>query len=113
MWSTIKAEYESKTALVQSDLRAQFQTLRCPERGDLRAHLDKLSQMWEDLCAAGVSITDAERSSIITNSLPTGYSSYVSHLSAAAHLMGKSLDTDTLTSYLLQEHDRQKLTKSD
>jgi hypothetical protein len=113
MWKTISTDFESKTSLVQSDLRAQFQSIRCPERGDLRAHLDKMAKMWEDISSSGVVISDEEHASIITNSLPTSYSAYVSHLSAAAHLLNKKLDTEMLTAYLLQEHDRQRLPRGD
>ena len=42
MWKTIVMEFESKTVLVQADLHAHFQSLKCPEKGDLQAHLDKL-----------------------------------------------------------------------
>lgn len=42
MWKTITTEYELKTSLVQADLRAKFQNLSCSDKGDLRAHLDKL-----------------------------------------------------------------------
>ena len=70
MWTTISDEFEKKTSLVQSDLRAKFQSLRCPKRGDLRTHLDKMSELWEELCAVGVTISDEEHSSILIEIVP-------------------------------------------
>jgi hypothetical protein len=109
MWTAIKNGYESKTSLVQADLRAKFYSLRCNEKSDLRAHLDKFRAMHADLSAVGVKIDDAEYASVIMKSLPKTYASYLSTLSASAHLLNKTLDPDAMITYLLDESDRQKI----
>ncbi|KAF8546406.1 hypothetical protein OG21DRAFT_1451066, partial [Imleria badia] len=106
MWKTITTEYESKTSLVQADLRAKFQNLSCPEKGDLRAHLDKLRASREELAAVGVNLTNAKYSSNIIRSLPRTYQNHVAHLSSAAHLLSKEISADDLMNYVIQEHDR-------
>jgi hypothetical protein len=42
MWDMLCTEYQQKTSLVQADLRAKFQSYRCPEKGDIRVHLNRL-----------------------------------------------------------------------
>jgi hypothetical protein len=42
MWTAIKTEFETKSALVQADLCAKFSSICCPEKGDVRAHLDDI-----------------------------------------------------------------------
>jgi hypothetical protein len=42
MWDMLCKEYQQKTSLVQADLRAKFQSYRCPEKGDIRVHLNRL-----------------------------------------------------------------------
>ena len=59
------------------DLRARFQSLKCPEKGDLRAPLDKLQLMHEELAAVGVSLSDDEYTSTIIRSLPAHYANYI------------------------------------
>jgi hypothetical protein len=107
MWTVIKDEYESKTELVQADLRTRFYTIHCPEKGDLRAHLDKLQIMHGELATVGVTIGEAEYRSVIMQSLPKAYASYLSALTSAAHMSKVSLTPDTIITYLQNEYDRQ------
>ena len=88
------------------DLRARFQSLKCPEKGDLRAPLDKLQLMHEELAAVGVSLSDDEYTSTIIRSLLAHYANYIAHLSASAHLLKQTLKPDDTMRYLTQEYDR-------
>ena len=63
--------------------------------------------MWEELASVGISIDNKEYTSIIIKSLLKEYASFVSSLAVAAHLVGKSLDPDTMKSYLLEEYNNQ------
>jgi hypothetical protein len=45
MWTNLVKEFKAKTAIAQSELRAKFLAYRCPEKGDVRRHLDVLSIM--------------------------------------------------------------------
>ena len=113
MWKTIVTEFKSKTVLVQADLRARFQSLKCPEKGDLRAHLDKLRSMHKELAAVGVSLFNDEYTSTIICSLSAHYANYIAHLSASAHLLKQTLKPDDMMCYLTQEYDRLNAGKAD
>jgi hypothetical protein len=61
MWETLESDFTSKNlSLVQADMHEKFQSLRCAEKGDLRAHLAKLQSMVDNLAACGVEISDTE-----------------------------------------------------
>ncbi|KIM65706.1 hypothetical protein SCLCIDRAFT_52183, partial [Scleroderma citrinum Foug A] len=51
----------------------KLQETRCTEKGDLRAHFDKLRSLREQLAALGQSIGDEDFTAIILGSLPTSY----------------------------------------
>jgi hypothetical protein len=42
--------------MVTVDLRRKLQAEKCPEHGDMQAHLNKLQTMREDLASMGVSV---------------------------------------------------------
>ena len=107
MWTTITKEFETKSDVVQANLRSKFMNLRCADKGNLRTHLDKMSELWEELASVGVAIDNKEYTSVIIKSLPKEYASFVSSLAASAHLIGKALDPDTMKTYLLEEYDNQ------
>jgi hypothetical protein len=109
MWTAIKTEFETKSALVQADLRAKFSSIRCPEKGDVRAHLDDIRTANAQLASVGVKIEDSEYSSTIMKSLPRSYANHLSSLSAAARMMGKTLDPNSIMMYVLEEYERQRI----
>ncbi|EGN94826.1 hypothetical protein SERLA73DRAFT_77559 [Serpula lacrymans var. lacrymans S7.3] len=79
--------------------------VRCPKKGDMRTRIDKIRDMWEQLSSAGVHLSIKDKSSIVMRSLPPAYASFISSLSAAAHMNGKTVDPETLITYLLQEYN--------
>src|SRR5437660_4586973 len=48
MWKIISQEFESKTALMQADLRQRLHSLKCDENGNVRTHLEHLRMMREE-----------------------------------------------------------------
>ena len=106
-------EFKSKTVLIQANLRACFQSLKCPEKGDLQAHLDKLRSMREELAAVGVSLSNDKYTSTIIHSLLAHYANYIAHLSASAHLLKQTLKPDDTMCYLIQEYDQLNAGKAD
>ncbi|EGN99121.1 hypothetical protein SERLA73DRAFT_73678 [Serpula lacrymans var. lacrymans S7.3] len=66
MWQLIVQENENKTKLVQAELRDWLAALQCPEKGNMRTHIDKLRDMWEQLSAAGVHFSDKEKLSRVS-----------------------------------------------
>src|SRR5579871_3349592 len=106
MWTEIKKEFESKSSLVQADLRRKFHEMRCTEKGDVRTHLDNLRAAHAELATVGVQIDDDEYASIILKSLPSVYSNHLASVSAAAHLAGVTLAPATVMSLVLEEYYR-------
>jgi hypothetical protein len=109
MWSEIKEEYESKTELVQANLRTRFYMSHCGEREDLRTHLDKLQTMYEELATVRITVSDAEYRSVIMQSLPKSYANYLSALTSSAHVSKVTLTPTTILVYLKNEYDHQAI----
>jgi hypothetical protein len=101
-------EFEQKTALVQADLHAKFHSYRCPEKGDIKIHLNRLRQMHQDLQNIGVLIEDRDYAAILMQSLPSSYADFVANIAAAAQLVQVELTVDKLQHQLEQEFDRRK-----
>jgi hypothetical protein len=95
MWATVCLEYQDKTALAQSDMRAALQSMRCKENGNLRAHLDLMCKKKDDLVQARVNFTDKEFSVWIIGSLPCYYAGYISNLTSAAKLLERGLKSQS------------------
>jgi hypothetical protein len=87
MWKTVCAEYQDKTTLMQSDMQAAIQSMRCKENGNLRAHLDLMCKKKDDLAQAGVDFSNKEFTLWIIGSLPHHYSAYISNLTSTAKLL--------------------------
>jgi len=95
MWEMLSTEYEQKTSLVQADLRAKFHSYRCPEKGDIRVHLNRLHQMHMDLQNIGVIIEDKDYAAIIMQSIPSAYADFCANIAAAAQLVMVDLTCTT------------------
>jgi len=74
--------------------RRKLQDEKCPEEGDVKAHLMKLQTIREGLIAMGVDPGDENFVAIVLGSLPTSYETYLSALTGTATLLGKTLDPD-------------------
>src|SRR5271169_7038736 len=53
MWEAVRNQRKKKSRMVTVDLRQKLQAEKCPEHGDVRAHLTKLQAMCEDLASMG------------------------------------------------------------
>jgi hypothetical protein len=99
MWKTVCAEYQDKTTLMQSDMRAAIQSMHCKENGNLRAHLDLMCEKKDDLAQAGVDFSSEEFTSWIIGSLPHHYSTYISNLTSTVKLLEQSLKSQSTSLY--------------
>jgi transposase InsO family protein len=106
MWGKVKDEYEKKSKMVTVDLRRKLQDERCADGGDVKAHLDKLRTIRADLIAMAADPGDDNFVAIVLGSLPTSYETYLSALTGAATLLGKTLDPDTVLQGISDEADR-------
>ncbi|EGO02489.1 hypothetical protein SERLA73DRAFT_69994 [Serpula lacrymans var. lacrymans S7.3] len=105
MWDLIHQENKNKTKLIQAELQDKLAALHCPKKGNMHTHIDKIRDMWEQLSAAGVYLTDKEKALNMLRSLSSTCAIFVSQLSVSAHMNGKSINPETLIVNLLQEYD--------
>ncbi|EMD35101.1 hypothetical protein CERSUDRAFT_97016 [Gelatoporia subvermispora B] len=78
MWDWIVGEFKDKTPLVQSNALKRFQTLCCPDNGNIAKHLDLLGKMIEELSAIGVNVSNKDYSAQILKSVPSQFADYLS-----------------------------------
>jgi len=109
MWNKVKAEYEKKSKMVTVDMRRKLQDEKCPEGGDVKAHLMKLQTIREGLIAMGADPGDENFVAIVLGSLPTSYETYLSALTGAATLLGKTLDPDIVLQGINDETERKTM----
>jgi hypothetical protein len=71
VWDKLKGEFEGKSRSVLVGLGRKFQTTRCSEDDDVRAHFSKLAHLREQLSALGRSVSDDEYVAVLIGSLPS------------------------------------------
>ncbi|PIL37456.1 transcription factor [Ganoderma sinense ZZ0214-1] len=86
MWAAIKLEFQNKSLLARTTLRADFMCMRATPGADLHAEFDRVRAAYQELSNVGISISDGEYSSMLVTFLPSELSSFVSQLSATAKL---------------------------
>jgi len=109
MWNKVKAEYEKKSKMVTVDMRRKLQDEKCPEGGDVKAHLMKLQTIREGLITMGADLRDENFVAIVLGSLPTSYKTYLSVLTGAATLLGKALDPDIVLQCINDEAEQKTM----
>ena len=109
-WDAIVTEYTQKGAFAQTEMRAKFLGMKCPEKGNVREFLDTLRVKKEELATLGVSIDDRDYLSTIIASLPISLANFASNQLAAARLYAssKTISPDELISMISEESDRQR-----
>ena len=106
MWEAVnQGQREKKSQMVTVDLRRKLQAEKCPESGDVRAHLYKLQAMRKDLASMGGSINDEDFTSIILDSIPQSYDTYIAAITATSTLMDKTLSSTNLIDAIRDEAD--------
>src|SRR5271156_4093562 len=95
--------------MVTVDLRRKLQAEKCSESGDLRAHLNKLQAMREDLVSMGGSINDEDFTSIVLGSIPQSYDPYIAAITATSSLLDKTLSSTNLIDAIRDEADRRTI----
>jgi len=109
-WDAITTEFTQKGAFAQTELRAHFLDMKCPEKGNVCEFLDSLRVKREELATVGVDIDTKDYLSTIISSLPMSLSNFASNQLAAAKLYApmKTIDPDTLISLISEEYEQQK-----
>jgi hypothetical protein len=109
MWEAVRMKREKKLRMVTVDLRRKLQAEKCLEHGDVRAHLNKLQTMREDLASMGGSISDEDFTSIILGSIPPLYDTYIAAISATSSLLNQTLSPTNLIDAICNEADRKAI----
>ena len=92
--------------MVTVDMQRKLQAEKCPESGDVRAHLHKLQAMREDLASMGGTIDDEDFTSIILGSIPQSYNTYIAAIMATSTLLNQTLSPTNLIDAICDEADR-------
>jgi hypothetical protein len=80
IWDAVVKHHQQKAQLIIIELCQKFQNKKCKEKGDVCAHLSKLSQMQKDLALMGEVVTDDNYQSIILSSLPTSHNMFLTSI---------------------------------
>ena len=109
-WEAVVKEYMLKGAYAQTEMRAKFLTLRCPEKGNARDFLRGLRLKKKELAQVGVKISDEDYLSTIISSLPDELSNFASmQMLWTLQQTQQLMDASTLMTMLLQEAECQDL----
>ncbi|KAG2335542.1 hypothetical protein BDR05DRAFT_859617, partial [Suillus weaverae] len=83
----------------------KLQDQKCPEKGNMREHFDKLRMIREQLSSLSYAPTDESFTAIIMSSLPASYDPHLSALTASAKVLSVLLTADILMSTIVDEYD--------
>jgi len=108
VWDTLTNLFQNRSRVVAIDLRRKLQETRCTEKGDLRAHFDKLRLLREQLAALGQSISDDDFAAIVISSLPNSYDSNIAAITSSALVSQSDLTPDFIMRILSDEYDRRQ-----
>ena len=109
MWEAVRLKQEKKSHMVTVDLHCKLQAEKCPEYGDMHAHLIKLQMMHEDLALMGASIADKDFTSIILGSIPPLYNTYIAAITATSTLLNQVFMLTNLIDAIINEADRKAI----
>lgn len=109
MWTALSNQFQNKSRMVSVDLRRRLQEERCDEKGDVRAHLNKLRGMREDLASMGQPPTEEDFYAIILGSLPSSLDAYISAINATSSVTGQTISADDLMMTVTDEAERRSL----
>jgi hypothetical protein len=109
MWEAVQEKCKKKSCMVTVDLRRKLQAKKCPEYGDMQAHLQKLQTMREDLASMGGLISDKDFTSIILGSVPPSYDTYIAAMTATSSLLNQALSPTNLINAICGKVDRKAI----
>ena len=112
LWEAVVASCENKSLMYANAIRTRLQNTRCPESGDVRAHLALLLREKQNLAAVGGRLGDAEFAAIITNSLPESYYARIQNIIDFSSISGQTIPIEYLIGKLNEEYDRRCINKA-
>ena len=112
IWEKLKELFEEKSRSLLVNQWRKIQKTRVGEDGDVRAHLEKLAYLRENLSSLGRTISDAKYISVILRSLPPSYDPAISSLTYSYEANDKALTPTAVIRMALNEQERRSLRKS-
>ncbi|ETW75329.1 hypothetical protein HETIRDRAFT_220959, partial [Heterobasidion irregulare TC 32-1] len=109
VWTALCDLAEKRGKMVEIDIRRRIHDSRCQEGGDVRAHLDTLIALQNELIGMDAALGDDDFVAVILSSLPKSYESVISVMTAASSLSSKPLTPSGIIQHLTQEHDRRSI----
>ena len=111
LWEAVVASCENKSMMYVNAIRTRIQNTRCPESGDVRAHLALLLRERQNLAAVGSRLGEPEFAAIIINSLPESYHNRVQSMLDFSSFSGQAIPIELLIGKLNEEYDRRTINK--
>jgi hypothetical protein len=111
VWEKLKGEFEGKSRSVLVDLGRKFQTTRCREDDDVRAHFSKLAHLREKLSALGRSASDDEYVAVLIGSLPSCYDGPIDSLTSSCDVNNVGITPTAVTRAAIREYEKRSLRK--
>ena len=112
LWEAVVASCENKSLMYANAIRTRIQNTRCPESGDVQAHLALLLREKQNLAAVGGRLGDAEFTAIITNSMPESYYARIQSIVDYSCIAGQTIPIEFLIGKLNEEYDRRCINKA-
>ncbi|KAL1937681.1 hypothetical protein VTO73DRAFT_12956 [Trametes versicolor] len=112
LWEAVVGSCENKSLMYANAIRTRIQNTRCPESGDVRAHLALLLRERQNLAAVGSRLGDSEFAAVITNSLPESYYGRVQTIVDISSISGQTIPIEFLVNKLNEEYDRRAINKA-
>jgi Reverse transcriptase (RNA-dependent DNA polymerase)/gag-polypeptide of LTR copia-type/Zinc knuckle len=103
MWARIKADATTKSQLYKIDAKRRLGEAKCAEDDDMNEHLDKLTEIRDELLAMGTTVPDEEYTEILIASLPASYRSLIASIIHSATVQGTSVKSEALIRVLREE----------
>jgi len=109
-WQVIETDFTEKGTFAQTELRAKFLDMKCPDKANVREFLDGLRTKREELATMAVDVDEKDYRSTTISSLPVPLANFASNQLASAKLYApsKTIAPDSLISLISEEYDRQQ-----
>ena len=111
VWDMLKVEFDGKSRSVMVDLGRKFQTTRCGDDEDVRAHFSKLAYLREQLMALGRAVSDDEYAAVLMGSLPPAYDGAIDSLTSSCDVNDKDVTPVAAIRAATREYEKRVLRK--
>ncbi|KAG2056682.1 hypothetical protein BDR06DRAFT_879898, partial [Suillus hirtellus] len=105
IFTHLSSLFEQCLHVVSVELLHKLQDLKCPEKGNIHKHFDKMHTAKEQLSSLGHVPTDKSFVAMIMSLLLASYNPHLSALTVSAKVPSVKLTMDVLMSTIIDEYD--------